>query len=44
MITEKELLENGYEVLPQGGWVSLNPEVIPHDWADICKDFGVELN
>jgi hypothetical protein len=42
MITEEELVENGYEVLPQGGWVRLNPEVIPHDWADICKDFGVD--
>jgi hypothetical protein len=44
MITEEELVENGYKVLPQGGWVRLNPEIIPHDWADICKDFGVELN
>jgi len=42
MITEEELVENGYAVLPQGGWVRLNPEIIPRDWADICEDFGVD--
>jgi hypothetical protein len=42
MITEQELLDSGYTVLPQGGWVRLNPEIIPHDWVDICKDFGVD--
>ena len=42
MITEQELVEHGYEVLPQGGWVRLNPEIIPHDWENICEDFGVD--
>jgi hypothetical protein len=42
MITVEELIEAGYNVLPQGGWVRLNPEIIPHDWLDICKDFGVD--
>jgi hypothetical protein len=42
MITEQELVEHGYEVLPQGGWVRLSPEIIPRDWADICEDFGVD--
>jgi hypothetical protein len=41
MITEQELLDSGYTVLSQGGWIRLNPEIIPHDWVDICKDFGV---
>jgi hypothetical protein len=42
MITEQELLDSGYTVLSQGGWIRLNPEIIPHDWVDICKDFGVD--
>jgi hypothetical protein len=41
MITKEKLLDNGYSVLPQGGWIRLNPEIIPNDWADICSDFGV---
>jgi hypothetical protein len=44
MITEQELIEHGYNVLPQGGWIRLSPENIPRDWDDICKDFGVDLN
>jgi anti-sigma regulatory factor (Ser/Thr protein kinase) len=42
MITKEELIEHGYDLLPQGGWVRLNPEIIPRDWEDICKDFGVD--
>jgi hypothetical protein len=42
MIKEKELIDSGYSVLSNGGWIRLNPEIIPHDWADICKDFGVD--
>jgi hypothetical protein len=42
MITSKELIDSGYSVLSQGGWIRLSPEIIPHDWADICKDFGVD--
>ena len=41
MIKEKELIDSGYSVLPHGGWIRLSPEIIPHDWLDICKDFGV---
>ena len=44
MITSEELIESGYSVLPQGGWIRLNPEIIPHDWVDICKDFGVDAD
>lgn len=44
MVTEQELVEHGYEVLPQAGWVRLSPEIIPRDWEDICKDFGVDPN
>jgi hypothetical protein len=42
MITKEKLLDNGYEVLPQGGWIRLSPEIIPRDWEDICQDFGVD--
>lgn len=42
MVTEDELVENGYEVLPTGGWVRLDPHIIPNDWHDICKDFNVD--
>jgi hypothetical protein len=42
MITEEQLIESGYDVLPQGGWIRLSPDIVPHDWADICKDFGVD--
>jgi hypothetical protein len=41
MIKEKELIDSGYSVLSKGGWIRLSPEIVPHDWADICKDFGV---
>lgn len=39
MITEEELVANGYRVLPKGGWLRINPEILPHDWENICKDF-----
>jgi hypothetical protein len=42
MIKEKELIDSGYSVLPQGGWIRLSSDIVPHDWADICKDFGVD--
>ena len=42
MITVEDLIEAGYNVLPQGGWIRLSPEIVPHDWVDICKDFGVD--
>ena len=42
MLTKEKLLDNGYQVLEQGGWIRLNPEIIPNDWADICSDFGVD--
>jgi len=42
MITKKELEDNGYSVLPKGGWIRLSPEIIPHDWSDVCSDFGID--
>ena len=42
MITEKQVVKHGYTVLPKGGWFYVNPEIIPHEWHDICKDFGID--
>lgn len=42
MITEKKIKEGGYAVLPKGGWIRIDPTIIPHDWEDICKDFGAD--
>jgi hypothetical protein len=42
MITKKQMEEAGYTVLPKGGWIRLDPEIIPRDWEDVCSDFGVD--
>ena len=42
MITKKELVKAGYAVLPKGGWLRLDPTIIPHDWHDLCGDFGID--
>lgn len=42
MLSKKQVEEGGYEVLPEGGWVRLDPTIVPHDWMDLCKDFGVD--
>jgi hypothetical protein len=44
MITENELKGAGYTVLQKGGWIRLDPMIIPHEWEDTCKDFGVNPN
>jgi len=44
MISKNELVESGYTVLPKGGWIRIDPEIIPHDWEDICKDFNADPN
>ena len=42
MITKAEVIKHGYTVLPKGGWFYVNPEIIPNDWDDICKDFDID--
>jgi len=42
MITKQEIEKAGYRVLPKGGWIKLDPTIIPHDWNDICSDFGAD--
>ena len=34
----------GYEILPKGGWFRVDPSIVPHDWHDICSDFGIDPN
>jgi len=42
MVTKEQLLKEGYIVLPKGGWIRLDPTIMPNDWHDICKDFGCD--
>lgn len=42
MITEKEVKEGGYTVLPRGGWVYVDPEIMPRDWDDLAKNFDFD--
>jgi len=42
MITKEQVEKAGYTILPEGGWLKLDPTIIPRDWYDICKDFGVD--
>ena len=39
MITDDELKQHGYSVVK--GHIRLDYEALPHDWYDLCKDFGV---
>jgi hypothetical protein len=42
MLTKQEIEKEGYRVLPKGGWVRLDPTIIPMDWYDICNDFDID--
>jgi len=42
MITQNELKKHGYEVLPRGAWLRIDSNMMPRDWHDVCKDFGVD--
>jgi hypothetical protein len=42
MLTKTEVEQAGYTVLPKGGWIHIDPEVMPRDWNDICKDFDID--
>jgi hypothetical protein len=44
MITKKEMEDAGYEILPKGGWFRIDPTIVPHDWHDLCSDFGIDPN
>ena len=42
MITEAEVKESGYTVLPRGGLVYVDPEIMPRDWHDLAGNFGFD--
>jgi hypothetical protein len=42
MLTEDEVVNSGYTVLPKGGWVYIDPEIMPRDWDDLAKSFGFD--
>jgi hypothetical protein len=42
MITEKQVKDAGYDVIPNGAWIRIDPLIIPNDWHDVCKDFGID--
>lgn len=44
MLSQSDLEKAGYEVLPNGGWVFVDPEIMPRDWDDLAKNFGFDPN
>lgn len=42
MITEEQVKQAGYRVLPDGGHIKIYPTDFPHDWESLCQDFGVD--
>jgi hypothetical protein len=42
MLTQQEIEKAGYRVLPRGGWVKLDPTIIPMDWYEICNHFNID--
>lgn len=42
MLTKDEVETNGYTVLPRGGWMYVDPEIVPRDWNDLAKSFGFD--
>ena len=41
MLTKKQVENAGYTVLPEGAWLRIEPEMMPHDWLFLCGHFGV---
>ena len=42
MLTKKQVEDAGYTVLPEGAWLRIEPEMMPHDWLFLCGHFGVD--
>jgi hypothetical protein len=42
MLTKDEVVNSGYTVLPKGGWLYVDPEIMPRDWDDLAKSFGFD--
>lgn len=41
MITQAQIVNAGYRVLPQGAWIRIDPETIP-EWDDIANELGFD--
>ena len=44
MLSQSDIEKAGYTVLPQGGWMYIDPEIVPKDWHDLAKNFGFDSN
>ncbi len=42
MLTKDQVVNSGYTVLPEGGWIYVDPEIMPRDWDDLAKSFGFD--
>lgn len=42
MLTKKQIEDAGYTLLPEGGWMYVDPEIVPRDWDDLAKSFGFD--
>jgi hypothetical protein len=39
MLTKKQIEDAGYTLLPEGGWMYVDPEIVPRDWYDLSKKY-----
>jgi hypothetical protein len=44
MININEVKKLGYTVLPEGGWLVIDPLLIPHDWDKLSERWGFDPN
>ena len=42
MITKEEAEKAGYTILPSGGYFVVSAEDIPHDWYELCVNYGAD--
>ena len=42
MLSKQEVEDCGYTVLPKGGWMYVDPEIMPRDWDDLAKSFDFD--
>lgn len=42
MLTKEEIEKAGYTALEKGAWIRIDPTIIPRDWEDVCKAFGMD--
>lgn len=42
MLSQTDIEKAGYTVLSEGGWMFIDPEIVPRDWGDMAKSFGFD--